>query len=90
MGPQNHPIRKIAICSGGGGFVLGEDLPPDTDAVFTGEVQEHHYHLAVERGITAFVAGHHATERCGIRALGEFTARHFGIEAEFADIPSPL
>ena len=90
MGPQNHPIRKIAICSGGGGFVLGEDLPPDTDAVFTGEVQEHHYHLAVERGITAFVAGHHATERCGIRALGEFTARHFGIEAEFVDIPSPL
>jgi len=90
MGPEDRPLRKIAVCSGGGGFVLEEALPPDLDALLTGEVHEQHFHLARELGITVFAAGHHATERCGIRALGELVAARFGIPAEFVDIPSPL
>lgn len=90
MGPADRPVRKIAVCSGGGGFVLEEALPPDLDALLTGEVHEQHFHLARELGITVFAAGHHATEKCGIRALGDVVASRFGITAEFVDIPSPL
>jgi putative NIF3 family GTP cyclohydrolase 1 type 2 len=35
-------------------------------------------------------AGHHATERYGVMALGEDLAARFGIECEFIDIHNPV
>ncbi|HAR05729.1 MAG TPA: Nif3-like dinuclear metal center protein, partial [Pseudomonas sp.] len=42
-----------------------------------------------ENGLSFFAAGHHATERYGVRALGEYLARHFGIEHRFIDCDNP-
>ncbi|MFX6225883.1 Nif3-like dinuclear metal center hexameric protein, partial [Acinetobacter baumannii] len=47
-------------------------------------------HLARETGTVYLAAGHHATERYGIQALGEHVARHFGIEHRFIDIDNPV
>ncbi|MCX7168897.1 MAG: Nif3-like dinuclear metal center protein, partial [Proteobacteria bacterium] len=35
-------------------------------------------------------AGHHATERYGVMALGVHLAEQFGIDCEFVDIDNPV
>ena len=59
------------------------------DAYVTGEISEPTAHVARENGLSFFAAGHHATERYGVRALGEYLARHFGIEHRFIDCDNP-
>ena len=40
-------------------------------------------------GITFFAAGHHATERYGVKSLGEHIAQQFDVHVEFIDINNP-
>jgi putative NIF3 family GTP cyclohydrolase 1 type 2 len=47
-------------------------------------------HTAKEAGIHFVAAGHYATERIGIRSLGEHLTAKFGLEAQFIDIPNPV
>ena len=60
------------------------------DAYISGEISEQTVHLARETGIAYIVAGHHATERYGVRALREHLAARFGIAHCFVDIPNPV
>src|SRR5436305_486557 len=53
-------------------------------------VSEWIMNVAREAGVHYLAAGHYATERLGIRALGEHLAEKFGIEAEFIDVPNPV
>jgi putative NIF3 family GTP cyclohydrolase 1 type 2 len=46
-------------------------------------------HLARETGVGFIAAGHHATERYGVQALGQAVAERFGIKVEFVDIDNP-
>ena len=46
--------------------------------------------LAREAGINVVANGHYATERLGVRALGEQLASRFGIDVDFVDIPNPV
>ncbi|MFN3629005.1 MAG: Nif3-like dinuclear metal center hexameric protein [Casimicrobiaceae bacterium] len=97
FGPQvalhaecGRPIRTVAWCTGAGGSLLREAIIAGADAYITGEVAEHHVHLARESGIALIAAGHHATERGGVMALADHLTCQFGIEAEFVEVPSPL
>jgi dinuclear metal center YbgI/SA1388 family protein len=83
-------IRKVAWCSGGGQNYFGDAIAKDVDAYITGEISEQSYHLAQESGVAFISAGHHATERLGIRALGEHLAGHFGLEHRFFDQNNPV
>jgi putative NIF3 family GTP cyclohydrolase 1 type 2 len=56
----------------------------------SGEVSEPTTHLARESGVAYLAAGHHATERYGIRAVGEHLAQRFGLRHTFIDIPNPV
>ncbi|MFO0000171.1 MAG: Nif3-like dinuclear metal center hexameric protein, partial [bacterium] len=56
----------------------------------TGEASEQTVHVAREAGITLLAAGHHATERYGVQALGEHLARRFGLAHRFVDIDNPV
>ena len=64
--------------------------PGVVDAYLSGEISEQTVHIAREAGIHYFAAGHHATERYGVQALGEHLAAHFGLEHEFIDIANPV
>ena len=44
---------------------------------------------AREYGVNLLAGGHYATERLGIRRLGELVAERFGVEHEFIDVPNP-
>jgi len=54
------------------------------------EIAEQQVHLARESGVAFVAAGHHATEKYGVQALGEHLAARFGLEHRFIDIPNPV
>lgn len=89
IGSAGKSVKRIAVCSGGGGFMFEENIQ-GIDAVISGEIHEQHYHLAVENDVMGIVCGHHASEMCGIRALGELVAEKFGISCEFINVLSPI
>lgn len=59
------------------------------DAFISGEISERTTHAARELGVHYFAAGHHATEKDGVRALGEYLAAHHGFDVCFIDIDNP-
>jgi len=90
VGDVDREIRRVAWCSGAAQDYLAQAVTLGVDAYLTGEVSEHTVHLARESGVAFIAAGHHATERYGIRALGEHLAATFGLEHHFVDIPNPV
>lgn len=87
---HDRPIKRIGWCTGAAQSHIEKAVALGLDAFITGEVSEPTYHIARECGISFFAAGHHATERYGVQALGENLAEHFGIEHQFIDIDNPV
>nr|WP_312508436.1 Nif3-like dinuclear metal center hexameric protein [Pseudomonas luteola] len=85
----DRPIKRIAWCTGGAQGYIDQAIAAGVDAYLTGEVSEQTVHSARENGISFFAAGHHATERYGVQALGEYLAGRFGIEHFFIDSSNP-
>ncbi|MCZ8529339.1 Nif3-like dinuclear metal center hexameric protein [Alteromonas sp. PRIM-21] len=88
-GPASKPITTLAWCTGGGQGFIEQAVELGVDAFITGEVSEQTVHTAREMGITFFAAGHHATERYGVKSLGEHIEQQFGVPVEFIDIDNP-
>jgi len=83
-------IRRIGWCSGAAQGYLEAAAKRGLDAFISGEISEPTVHIAREYGIHYFAAGHHASERFGVQALGEHLAKQFGIEHFFIDIDNPV
>jgi len=83
-------IRKVGWCTGAAEKWLAPAAAAGLDAFITGEISEHSVHAARELGIHLFAAGHHATERYGVAALGDHLAQHFGITHVHIEIPNPV
>lgn len=90
IGDLSRKVRKIAWCSGAAQDYLGQAIELGVDVYLTGEISEHTVHLSRESGVAFIAAGHHATERYGIKALGDHLAGRFGIECEFIDMHNPV
>jgi dinuclear metal center YbgI/SA1388 family protein len=86
-GPES--ISTLGIISGGGQREFYSAIGEGLDAYITGEVTEWVMNVAKETRTHYLAAGHYATERLGVRALGEHLAERFGIEVEFIDVPNP-
>jgi dinuclear metal center YbgI/SA1388 family protein len=85
-----HPVKRIAWCTGGAQGYIQQALALGADTYLSGEISEHTVHFARENGIHYIAAGHHATERYGIKALGEHLAQQFGVEHLFLDLNNPV
>ena len=83
-------ISTVGIVSGGAQGELHQAIAAGLDAYVTGEASEWVMNIAREARIHYLAAGHYATERLGIRALGEHLSRRFGLEHEFVDVPNPV
>ncbi len=83
-------IHRVGWCSGAAQGHIEQAAALGLDAFVSGEVSEQTLHLARELGVHYFAAGHHATERFGVQALGEHLASEFGLEYQFVDIPNPV
>ncbi|HEB55140.1 MAG TPA: Nif3-like dinuclear metal center hexameric protein [Gammaproteobacteria bacterium] len=88
--PNKRLIKTIAWCSGGAQGYIEAAADAGMDAYLSGEVSEQTFHLAQERDIHFFAAGHHASERYGVQALAKHLARKFNFESEFIDILNPV
>jgi len=88
-GEPQRPIRRVAWCSGGAQSYFEDAIAAGADVFLTGELSEPQTHYARECGVAYVAAGHHATERYGVQALGLVLARELGIQHEFIDIDNP-
>jgi dinuclear metal center YbgI/SA1388 family protein len=83
-------IETIGWCTGGGQDYIELAVQLGLDAYISGEISERTTYTAREMGIHYFAAGHHATERYGVKALGEWLAAEHGLDVEFIDIDNPV
>lgn len=82
-------IQRVAWCTGGAQGFIEQAHRHGVDAYISGEISEPTVHIARECGLHYFAAGHHATERYGVQALGEWCATTLGIHHEFIDCDNP-
>lgn len=87
--PARGQVQKVALCSGGAQGYIGLAATLGADVYISGEISERTTHEARELGVGFLAAGHHATERFGVQALGSYLARQFEIEYRFFDVPNP-
>ena len=91
IGNPDTPIQRIAWCTGGAQSYFDAAILAGAQAFITGEASEPVFHMAQESGVAYYAAGHHATERYGVQALGLALQAEFpSIEVEFIDIPNPI
>ncbi len=90
IGDLNHSIKNIAWCTGGAQSYITDAIEMGVDVFISGEISEQTVHLARESGVAYIAAGHHATERYGIKALGEHLVNEFGLSHAFIDIDNPV
>ena len=86
---NGRTIQRVAWCTGAAQHAIEQAAAAGYDAFISGEISEQTQHQAHELGISYFAAGHHATERYGVQALGEELAEKFSLVHEFIDIPNP-
>ncbi|MCC4235571.1 Nif3-like dinuclear metal center hexameric protein [Vibrio anguillarum] len=87
---SNRIIKTVGWCTGGGQDYVDLAAQHGLDAFISGEISERTTYSAREQNIHYFSAGHHATERYGVKALGEWLASEYGFEVEFIDINNPV
>ena len=89
--PYGPPtIGSVGIISGGAQKNVNQAVEAGLDLYLTGEASEHILHYVKEEKIHFVAAGHHATERFGIRALGRHIQQKFNIDTEYVEIPNPV
>ncbi len=90
IGDPGQPLQQIGWCTGAAQGFFADAIAAGASAYISGEISEPTVHLARETGVAYLSAGHHATERYGVQALGAHLADHFGIHHTFVDIDNPV
>jgi dinuclear metal center YbgI/SA1388 family protein len=90
IGDPATSVEKVAWCTGAAQGYITQAVQQGVDVFISGEVSEQTVHVAREEGIAYIAAGHHATERYGVQALGEEMTRRFGLQHQFVDIANPV
>jgi dinuclear metal center YbgI/SA1388 family protein len=87
-GPRD--VSKVAIATGAAPKEIYTAIAQDADVFITGEAREETLHIAKEEEINFVAAGHHATERFGVKALGEKLVQELSINFQFIDVDNPV
>ena len=90
VGDMEKSLSRIAWCTGAAQGHFEEAIALGVDAFVSGEVSEQTVHQARESGVAYIAAGHHATERYGVQALGRHLADKFSLQHIFIDIENPV
>ena len=90
IGDGAREVRQIAWCTGAAQGYFEEAIKLGPDAYLSGEISEQQVHLARESGVAYIAAGHHATEKYSVQALGEHLAARFDLQHRFIDIANPV
>ncbi len=90
IGDPADSVSRIAWCTGAAQSYIEAAVAAGADVFVTGEASEQTVHVAREEGIHFIAAGHHATERYGVQALGDYLAENLGLQHRFIDIDNPV
>jgi dinuclear metal center YbgI/SA1388 family protein len=90
IGEPGHAVQRVAWCTGAAQSFIGAAVSAGADVYITGEVSEPTVHVAREEGIAFIAAGHHATERYGVQAVGEALAESCALQHRFFDCDNPV
>lgn len=90
IGDGGMPANRLAWCTGAAQSMLESAIDAGAQVFITGEISEQTVHLARESAVGFICAGHHATERYGVQALGSAIEKEFGIRVDFVDIDNPV
>jgi dinuclear metal center YbgI/SA1388 family protein len=83
-------VTSIGIVTGGAEREYHQAVSAGLDAYITGEAAEWVMHQAAEDGVHYIAAGHYATERFGVLALGEWLHERHGLEVQHVELPNPV
>jgi dinuclear metal center YbgI/SA1388 family protein len=86
---SDKPISRVAWCTGGAQGFIDQAIALGVDAYLSGEISEQTVHAARESGLHYWALGHHASERYGVQALGDWCAKELGLTHQFIDIDNP-
>jgi dinuclear metal center YbgI/SA1388 family protein len=90
IGNANKLVKKIAWCTGAAQVYIENAADLGADVFISGEISEQTTHQAREMDVAYISAGHHATERYGVQALGKHLAEKFNLKHEFLDMENPV
>ena len=90
IGDAQQAINHVAWCTGAAQGAFDSAIAAGADVYLSGEISEQTVHLARESGVAYLACGHHATERYGVQALGNYLAAKFDLRHEFIDIANPV
>ena len=90
LGDASIKVERLAWCSGSAENFFEAASAIGAQAYISGEATERTTHLARESEVPFLVCGHHATERLGIRALGDWIEEKHGLECIFVDDDNPI
>lgn len=89
-GSEPYTVYKVAICTGAAQDLITQAHAAGADVYISGEISERTTHIARELNIHYIAAGHHATERYGIQALGKLIEKNLQVPVSFIDIANPV
>ncbi|PID54822.1 MAG: Nif3-like dinuclear metal center hexameric protein [Gammaproteobacteria bacterium] len=89
VGDPAQAVLRPSWCTGGAQGYIEAAYAAGADVFITGEVSERTVHSARELGVAFIAAGHHATERYGVQAVGECLAQRFDLQHRYIDIDNP-
>jgi len=90
VGDATRPVQRVAWCSGGAQGYFEQAILAGADVYVSGEISEQTVYLARESGVPYIAAGHHATERYGVQALGRHLAENCGLSCEYFELDNPV
>jgi dinuclear metal center YbgI/SA1388 family protein len=90
LGDPDWQLRRVAWCTGAAQSYFEAAIDAGADVFLTGEISEPNTHMSAESGVAFLAAGHHATERFGVQALGAHLSERFEIEHLFIDVHNPV
>ena len=90
IGVPDKMVSTIGFCTGAAQGMIEQAVSMNLDAYLSGEISEPTVHISRETGVNYFSAGHHATERGGVKAFGAVLEQNFDIDFQFIDIDNPI
>jgi dinuclear metal center YbgI/SA1388 family protein len=90
LGDPQQQVRTVAWCTGAAQSYIQQAVTAGVDVFVSGEVSEQTWHTVQETATAYIAAGHHATERYGIQALGQWLAENHQIEHIYIEVENPI
>ena len=90
LGEPDRLVRSVAWCTGAAQSYIQQAVAAGADVFLSGEVSEQTWHSVCETDTAYIAAGHHATERYGIQALGQWLADNHDVEHIYIEVDNPI